>query len=214
MAVTENIKKVSLDCSAGLVQHEIREPGTAIVVLQSPETAKVSINSKFSEEIPVQDIEGVYFPDQFEKLFISCAPNPTMLELLILRGGVYVDANVNNRQLIKAFLNLPLLIQCTAGGGNDFDYVELDGTSSCLFTRVSGYPAVKSFRVEGDLSKWKIKTCIEPIPTMFGGYREEKYYPVKLAQDSNVMLICRSVTFEPQPGAAAIKVYVEYIITQ
>ncbi|KLO21870.1 hypothetical protein X275_08235 [Marinitoga sp. 1197] len=209
----EVIKKIVIDTSKQLIDKEYREKGTGIVVLQTPKEATIKFDSTLSQEIPLQDIESINLVS-FDKFYISCPADIAPLEILVLKENIYVDANTNYRIINDNIKFLPMFFAGGIQGGNNFDFEELNGTTSKTFQKNGIMPSITGFQVFGDITNWQIFVTLEPLPVVYGGTLTIKEYPKEIASSTFVRLVARAITFQPLANASPINVYIEYFETQ
>ena len=199
-------KLLKYNCSNSFKDFEIPIKGYGIVALKTVPGLTIKIDDKLNDPIPLERFEGA-FRFEFEKIYISAPAINDEIELyLMTHQTAYIDVNTNFEKTVKALDFFNKNNNLIAIRGNDFDYQEI--TEQKAFTRDSENPPIIYFHVEGDLTNWKITA-----QTKNKNGDIYKNYPESILQNNGVSLSLNGLVFTPLEGAAAIKVYVEYLIT-
>lgn len=200
----------------GLNDKEVEIEGLGFTVLKTPLSAKVKIDSRLSEGIPLINVETIMTP--FRRLYFTSDPEEVDIELIVYKSNqVYVDANSQYSVVANTAGYLEMTLLTSAIRGN---YVERRTLETSAPTTIqspqtyNGKPKANiiSFTPLSDPTGWQVQII---------SYRPDTLEPISstisldgvLSAGDTFHINAISLTFIPGAGAQNLDLLIEYLFT-
>ncbi len=201
---------------SGLNDHEVNIEGLGFTVLKAPQSAKVKVNSRLSEGIPLINIETVMTP--FRKLYFTSEPDEVDIELIVYKSNrIYVDANSQYSVVANTAAYLEMTLLTSAIRGNYVERKTLDASAPTTIQSKqtwNGKPKANiiSFTPLSDPSGWQVQVVsyrpdtLEPVTSLIG-------LDGILSAGDTFHINAISLTFIPSSTSQNLDLLVEYLFT-
>lgn len=197
-------KVLKLSVKNGLNNYSIDIQGYGLIMKKTVSDLKIKFDNNLSDEIYLNGIESM-LNISFSKLYISCNPHDSEIEIYILLQKMYIDTEINYDKKEKTFNFINENNNNLVLRGNDYDYREI--TETTIFTRNKENSLIY-VEVTGDTKNWQIITEIKKDNKTIS-----KEFPEFKLQNNALQMNLNSILFNKiNMNANPLKIYVEYNI--